>query len=113
MTILIFRILEKLLIIYFLLYFIIDIGLYLYSLFVFIGKKKYQPDLTDYSGHFVSIIVPAYNEEVSIVHCTKMLLELDYPAFEIIVVNDGSKDATLEVLKNNFGFFRRAVLTIA
>jgi cellulose synthase/poly-beta-1,6-N-acetylglucosamine synthase-like glycosyltransferase len=106
MTILIFRILEKLLIIYFLLYFIIDVGLYLYSLFVFIGKKKYTPDLTDYSGHFVSVIVPAYNEEVSIVHCIKMLLELDYPAFEIIVVNDGSKDATLDVLKSNFEFLQ-------
>jgi len=104
MEVLILRILEKLLIIYFILYFIIDIGLFLYSLFVFVRRKKHQPDLMDYSEHIVSIIVPAYNEDVSIVHCTKMLLELDYPSFEVIVVNDGSKDKTLEVLRNNFDF---------
>jgi biofilm PGA synthesis N-glycosyltransferase PgaC len=96
------RILEKLLIIYFTLYFIIDIGLFIYSLSVFIRKRKHKPDLRDYSGHRVSLIVPAFNEEVSIVHCTHMLLELDYPAFEVIVVNDGSKDSTLEVFLENF-----------
>jgi len=104
MEILILRVIEKLLIIYFLLYFIIDIGLFIYSLFVFIRRKKHEPDLRDYSGHFVSIIVPAYNEDISIVHCTRMLLELDYPSFEIIVVNDGSRDDTFEVLRNNFDF---------
>jgi len=104
MAILILRVIEKLLIIYFLLYFIIDIGLFIYSLFVFLRKKKPEPDLRDYSGHFVSIIVPAYNEDVSIVHCTKMLLELDYPSFEVIVVNDGSGDHTFEVLRKNFDF---------
>jgi cellulose synthase/poly-beta-1,6-N-acetylglucosamine synthase-like glycosyltransferase len=104
MAVLILRVLEKLFIIYFLLYFLIDIGLFIYSLLVFIIRKKHQPDLTDYADHFVSIIVPAYNEEVSIEHCTKMLLELDYPAFEVIVVNDGSKDSTLDVLKQVFNF---------
>jgi len=104
MAILILRVIEKLLIIYFLLFFIIDIGLFIYSLIVFIRKKKHEPDIRDYSGHFVSIIVPAYNEDISIVHCTKMLLELDYPSFEIIVVNDGSSDDTFEVLRNNFDF---------
>jgi cellulose synthase/poly-beta-1,6-N-acetylglucosamine synthase-like glycosyltransferase len=99
MAVLILRILEKLFIIYFLLYFLIDIGLFLYSLYVFMRRKKYRPVSGDYSGHFVSIIVPAYNEDVSIVPCTRMLLELDYPLFEVIVVNDGSKDNTLKVLK--------------
>jgi poly-beta-1,6-N-acetyl-D-glucosamine synthase len=104
MTILVLRIIEKLLIIYFSFYFIIDIGLFIYSLFVFVIRKKPGPDLRDYSGHFVSIIVPAYNEDVSIVHCTRMLLELDYPSFEVIIVNDGSRDSTMEVLKNSFDF---------
>jgi len=104
MIILILRVIEKLLIIYFLLYFVIDIGLFIYSLSVFVRKKKHGPDLRDYSDHFVSIIVPAYNEDISIVHCTKMLLELDYPSFEVIVVNDGSGDDTFEVLRNNFDF---------
>lgn len=104
MIILILRVIEKLLIIYFLLYFVIDIGLFIYSLSVFVRKKKHGPDLRDYSDHFVSIIVPAYNEDISIVHCAKMLLELDYPSFEVIVVNDGSGDDTFEVLRNNFDF---------
>jgi cellulose synthase/poly-beta-1,6-N-acetylglucosamine synthase-like glycosyltransferase len=106
MDILILRIAEKLLIIYFSLYFIIDLGLFFYSFIVFLGKRKYEPDATDYSGQKVSIIVPAYNEEVSIVHCTKMLLELDYPSFEVIVVNDGSRDQTLDILLDNFDLIK-------
>jgi len=96
------RVLEKLLIIYFTLYFVIDIGLFIYSLSVFIRKKKPKEDPADYSEKRVSLIVPAYNEEVSIVHCTRMLLELDYPSFEVILINDGSKDNTLSMLLENF-----------
>ena len=104
MTVLILRVIEKILIIYFTGYFIIDIGLYIYSLFVFRKKKKEHNETVDYSNHFVSIIVPAYNEDVSIVSCTQMLLELDYPNYEVIIVNDGSKDQTLDTLYNHFDF---------
>lgn len=44
----------------------------------------------------ISVIAPAYNESVSIVENIKALLTLYYPNFEIIIVNDGSKDNTLE-----------------
>ncbi|MFE8695771.1 poly-beta-1,6-N-acetyl-D-glucosamine synthase [Cytobacillus sp. FJAT-53684] len=48
---------------------------------------------------FVSILIPTYNEEETIeetvVHCSN----IKYPHFEIIVVNDGSKDRTMEILK--------------
>lgn len=44
----------------------------------------------------VSIIVPAFREEASIVENVRSLLSLNYPLFEIIVVCDGSPDATLE-----------------
>ncbi|MEN8223857.1 MAG: glycosyltransferase [Bacteroidota bacterium] len=104
MTILILRIIEKVLIIYFAGYFIIDIALYVYSIFIFLKKKKGRNETLDYSNHFVSIIVPTYNEDVSIVHCTHMLMELDYPNYEVIIVNDGSNDQTLETLYNNFDF---------
>lgn len=44
----------------------------------------------------ISVIVPAYNEENTIVENVKSLLELNYPLFEIVVVNDGSADGTLK-----------------
>lgn len=42
----------------------------------------------------VSIVVPAYNEEVTVVATVRSLLSLDYNTYEIIVVDDGSKDNT-------------------
>lgn len=50
----------------------------------------------------VSIIVPAYNEEVTIESTVKALLQLSYPEYEVIIVNDGSKDNTLNVLIEKF-----------
>lgn len=44
----------------------------------------------------ISILVPAYNEEETIVENIKSLLALNYPKFEVIVINDGSKDETLK-----------------
>jgi len=44
----------------------------------------------------ISVLVPAYNEEATIVENIKSLLSLNYPLFEIVVINDGSKDTTLE-----------------
>ncbi len=44
----------------------------------------------------ISMIVPAYNEEVTIKECIRSLLGLDYPSYEIVVVDDGSTDETLE-----------------
>lgn len=46
----------------------------------------------------VSIIVPAHNEEIWIGDCLKALLNLNYPKFEIIVVNDNSTDKTMDIL---------------
>lgn len=45
----------------------------------------------------ISIIVPAYNEEVTVADTVRSLLTLEYRAYEIIVVDDGSKDRTSEV----------------
>lgn len=44
----------------------------------------------------ISIIVPAYNEEIGVVDSVHSLLNLNYPEVEIIIVNDGSKDQTLQ-----------------
>lgn len=50
----------------------------------------------------ISILVPAYNEEATITASIRSMFQLTYSDFEIIVINDGSKDSTLEVLKREF-----------
>ncbi|GLV47395.1 glycosyl transferase [Thermus sp. LT1-2-5] len=50
----------------------------------------------------VSILVPTYNEEKTIAASVRSFLALHYPEFEVIVVADGPKDRTLEVLKEAF-----------
>jgi poly-beta-1,6 N-acetyl-D-glucosamine synthase len=48
----------------------------------------------------ISLIVPAYNEEKTIRKSIQSLLELDYPNYEIIMVDDGSRDKTFDEVKN-------------
>jgi cellulose synthase/poly-beta-1,6-N-acetylglucosamine synthase-like glycosyltransferase len=50
----------------------------------------------------ITLIVPAHNEEGSIRIAVRNLLELEYPELEVIVVNDGSEDRTLEELREEF-----------
>ncbi len=50
----------------------------------------------------ISIIAPAYNEELNIITSVQSLLNLKYPAYEVIVVNDGSKDQTLQKLVEHY-----------
>jgi len=50
----------------------------------------------------ITMIVPAHNEEQSIRVAVRNLLELDYPELEIIVVNDGSEDRTLDEMREEF-----------
>ena len=64
----------------------------------------------------VSIIIPTYNEKDVLETCIESLGEQTLNDFEIIVVDDGSKDGTLEILKNlkrslpNFKFIRQSHL---
>jgi cellulose synthase/poly-beta-1,6-N-acetylglucosamine synthase-like glycosyltransferase len=50
----------------------------------------------------ISVIMPAYNESSSIITATRAMLQLEYPDYEVVVVNDGSRDDTLEKLTNEF-----------
>lgn len=51
----------------------------------------------------ISIIIPAYNEEVTAVQTINSLLKINYPDFELIFVDDGSKDRTFEIIDQHFG----------
>src|SRR4029077_18076859 len=51
----------------------------------------------------ISILVPAHNEEKTIVETVRSLQMINYGEFEIIVVNDGSTDGTLQRLKEAYG----------
>lgn len=85
---------------------------YLFMLLVslFQVRKNYQLDNTEpyedlldvsYSKP-LSILVPAYNESLGIVPSVRSLLSIEYPQYEIIVINDGSKDDTMEKLIEEF-----------
>ena len=56
-------------------------------------------DATDRATPLVSVIVPARNEERSIRSCVESISASDYPDFEVIVVDDRSDDATLELAR--------------
>ncbi len=51
----------------------------------------------------IAVLAPAFNEEVTIVESVNSLLALHYPDFEVIVINDGSKDGTLARVIAHFG----------
>lgn len=50
----------------------------------------------------VSVLAPAYNEQATIRQSVRGLLTLDYPRLEVVVVNDGSSDDTMAVLRDEF-----------
>lgn len=50
----------------------------------------------------VSVLIPAYNEELTVVETVKSLLDLDYKLYEIIVIDDGSTDQTAKKLIKYF-----------
>ncbi len=72
----------------------------------YLGTTKYTVKEFPAYYPFVSIIVPVYNEEKVVEQSVKSLMELDYPNYEIIVVNDGSTDKTAEVAGNLVGYHK-------
>ncbi|MBI3405982.1 MAG: glycosyltransferase family 2 protein [Acidobacteria bacterium] len=60
----------------------------------------------------ISLLVPAHNEEKTIVEALRSLLALEYPEVELIVINDGSTDSTLDVLREHFSLVETDILYI-
>jgi cellulose synthase/poly-beta-1,6-N-acetylglucosamine synthase-like glycosyltransferase len=60
----------------------------------------------------VTLLVPAHNEEQFIVESVRSLLAIDYPDLEVIVINDGSVDGTLEQLKRAYSLRKTNLLYI-
>jgi cellulose synthase/poly-beta-1,6-N-acetylglucosamine synthase-like glycosyltransferase len=50
----------------------------------------------------VSVLVPAHNERVGIVEAVRAMTSLRYPEYEVVVIDDGSDDGTLDVLQEAF-----------
>lgn len=75
-----------------------------------LGYGKYQETIHPSVAPPISVLVAAYNEESNIVESTRSLLLLNYPDFEIVVVNDGSSDTTLKRLVDGFNLKRMNII---
>jgi cellulose synthase/poly-beta-1,6-N-acetylglucosamine synthase-like glycosyltransferase len=84
------------------------IVLCIFSFIAITKYKSYNTDIDDeelLKSHLapgISVIAPAYNEEKTIIINVKSLLTLNYPLFEVIIINDGSEDKTLDLLIEEF-----------
>jgi len=69
------------------------------------GDKQTGLELGSHALPPISVLVPAYNEEATIASSVVSFLTLEYPRHDVIVVNDGSRDATMEVLTAQFDLY--------
>lgn len=61
---------------------------------------------------FITIVVPAYNEGKVIQTAIRSLLEIDYPRYEVLVVDDGSTDDTYERAREMINASGKCIVTI-
>jgi cellulose synthase/poly-beta-1,6-N-acetylglucosamine synthase-like glycosyltransferase len=95
----------------FLLYFAgLHVGYLILNIIAIINLTRYMDErildeLPQVNSGFeppISVLVPAYNEEATIVSSIRSLLHLSYTDFEIVIINDGSRDRTFEVISKEF-----------
>lgn len=65
-------------------------------------KKKYKNTIEREDYLPISILVPAHNEEVTIISTINSLLKLDYNLYEIVIIDDGSTDGTLKKIIDTY-----------
>ena len=80
-----------------------------------VARERRQPTEATHDDIFanpltppVTVIMSALDEELSIVDCVRAALDLRYPAHEVVVVDDGSTDATFERLSEEFDLVETA-----
>jgi len=90
---------------------LIVLGCALLAIMSYINIRKYKRKFTRKEDEMmrkspfipgISVIAPAYNEEKTIIANVNSMLTLDYPLFEVVIVNDGSVDKTLDLLIDEF-----------
>lgn len=106
--------------IYLIIYYLVANGIYLFlTILSFYGARKQlrlwniKTDSLLFEENLlpsISVLAPAYNEELSIIESVSSLLNLSYPNYEIIVINDGSSDKTLQTVVEYFQLKRRNYL---
>jgi poly-beta-1,6-N-acetyl-D-glucosamine synthase len=75
-------------------------------------EAKTSPEDNDKFEPLVTILVPAYNEGAVIQGAIRSLLELDYPAYDILVIDDGSTDDTYARAAELEGYYGRATVRV-
>jgi len=97
----VFEILILVSILYTVLAYSIDLIFSLLSIIAIQKQKRKLLSFRYYTGPFpsINIIVPCYNEEKTIPRSIRFLKEIDYPSFKVIIVNDGSRDRTMDILR--------------
>lgn len=95
-------------ILYILLYFALGILSFIEIKKYYASSKFLHKDVLIKSNNAigVSIIAPAYNEGLTIVSNAKSLLSQEYPKYEVIIINDGSTDDTLDKLIKEFSLIK-------
>jgi cellulose synthase/poly-beta-1,6-N-acetylglucosamine synthase-like glycosyltransferase len=99
---------------YILVYIVLAVSSFIEIKKYYINKNFLHKDIIIKSNNTrgVSIIAPAYNEGLTIISNVKSLLSQEYPKFEVIIVNDGSTDDTLEQLIKEFSLVKVAYFYI-
>ena len=76
-----------------------------------LGSRRHRAARGAFDALPISVLVPARNEERNLAACLESLLSQDYPAFEVIVLDDGSADRTAEIARDIAAEGRVQVLT--